>query len=61
VTKHTVAASPWRSGRGDVVREVAEAAARHNLRLGIYLSPWDRTEATYGTGTAYDDFFVAQL
>jgi alpha-L-fucosidase len=60
-TKHTVAASPWQSGRGDVVREVAEAAARHNLRLGIYLSPWDRTEATYGTGTAYDDFFVAQL
>jgi len=61
VTKHTVAASPWQSGRGDLVREVAEAAARHDLRLGIYVSPWDRTEATYGTGTAYDDFFVAQL
>jgi alpha-L-fucosidase len=60
-TKHTVAASPWQSGRGDLVRQVAEAAARHDLRLGIYVSPWDRTEATYGTGNAYDDFFVAQL
>jgi alpha-L-fucosidase len=60
-TKHTVAASPWQSGRGDLVRQVAEAAARHNLRLGIYVSPWDRTEATYGTGNAYDEFFVEQL
>ena len=60
-TKHTVAASPWQSGRGDLVRQVAEAAARHDLRLGIYVSPWDRTEATYGTGNAYDDFFVEQL
>jgi len=42
-TKHTVAASPWQSGRGDLVRQVAEAAARHDLRLGIYVSPWDRT------------------
>lgn len=60
-TSHTVAASPWQSGRGDLVRQVADAAARHDLRLGIYLSPWDRTEATYGTGRAYDDFFVEQL
>lgn len=60
-TQHTVAASPWQSGRGDLVRQVAEAAARHDLRLGLYVSPWDRTEATYGTGKAYDDFFVQQL
>ena len=60
-TKHTVEASPWRSGRGDLVREVAEAAGRHGLRFGIYVSPWDRTEVTYGTGVAYDDFFVEQL
>ncbi len=61
VTDHTVAASPWRGGQGDVVAEVADAARRHGLRFGIYLSPWDRTEATYGSGTAYDDFYVAQL
>lgn len=61
VTTYTVASSPWRGGRGDVVAEVAEAARRHGLRFGIYLSPWDRTEASYGSGTAYDDFYVAQL
>lgn len=60
-TGHTVAASPWRGGRGDLVRESAESAARHGLAFGIYLSPWDRTEARYGSGSAYDDFFVAQL
>ena len=61
VTKYSVAASPWRAGRGDVVAEVAEAARRHGLKFGVYLSPWDRTEASYGTGTSYDDFYVAQL
>lgn len=61
LTAHTVAASPWRDGRGDLVRETAEAAARHGLAFGVYLSPWDRTEPRYGSGTPYDDFFVAQL
>ncbi|WP_216373066.1 alpha-L-fucosidase [Streptomyces tailanensis] len=61
VTTYSVASSPWRDGRGDVVAEVAEAARRHGLHFGIYLSPWDRTEASYGSGTAYDDFYVAQL
>ncbi|TDD42335.1 alpha-L-fucosidase [Nonomuraea terrae] len=61
VTTHSVASSPWRGGRGDVVAEVADAARRHGLKFGVYLSPWDRTEASYGGGTAYDDFYVAQL
>lgn len=61
LTAHSVAASPWRDGRGDLVRESAEAAARHGLAFGIYLSPWDRTDARYGSGTPYDDFFVGQL
>lgn len=58
---HTVAQSPWREGRGDLVREVAEACDKHGLKLGIYLSPWDRTEATYGRGAEYDAFYLAQL
>ena len=60
-TAHTVAASPFRGGRGNVVREAAEACARGGIRFGIYLSPWDRHDARYGTGRAYDDYFVAQL
>ncbi len=57
-TSYSVAASPCPR---DVVGETAEAARRHGLKFGVYLSPWDRTEASYGTGKAYDDFYVAQL
>ena len=60
-TTHSVAASGWQDGKGDLVRLVADSARGHRLRFGIYLSPWDRTESTYGSGQAYDDFFVRQL
>jgi len=61
VTRHSVASSPWRDGRGDLVAEVSAACARQGMKFGVYLSPWDRTEPAYGTGQGYDDFFVAQL
>ena len=60
-TKHTVAASPFRGGRGDVVGEVAAACRRGGIAFGVYLSPWDRNQPLYGTGKPYDDFFAAQL
>ncbi len=61
LTSHSVASSPWKQGRGDIVAEVATACSAHGLKFGIYLSPWDRTEESYGSGAGYDDFFVGQL
>jgi len=60
-TDHTVAHSPYKAGRGDVVREVAQACRKGGIGFGIYLSPWDRHHPLYGTGKPYDDYFVAQL
>ena len=60
-TRHSVVASPWRGGSGDVVREFVDACAAEGLRAGLYLSPWDRNHPTYGDSPAYNDVYAAQL
>ncbi|MBU0639899.1 MAG: alpha-L-fucosidase [Planctomycetes bacterium] len=60
-TEHSVRNSPWRDGRGDVVREVAQACREDGLKFGLYLSPWDRHENTYGDSPAYNRYFKHQL
>ena len=60
-TEHTVAHSPWRSGQGDVVRELVDACRAEGLRAGLYLSPWDRNNPTYGDSPRYNDLYCAQL
>ena len=60
-TDHSVKNSPWRDGHGDVVREFVNAMRAEGLRPGLYLSPWDRHERTYGDSPRYNDYYIAQL
>ncbi len=61
LTTHSVASSPWREGQGDVVRELVDACAVEGLNAGLYLSPWDRHEPSYGDSPRYNDYYIGQL
>ncbi|MGH9664703.1 MAG: alpha-L-fucosidase, partial [Bryobacteraceae bacterium] len=59
-TDHCVRESAWRGGKGDVVKDISEAARRHRLKFGVYVSPWDRNNAAYGT-PKYVEIYRRQL
>ena len=60
-TTHSVASSPWKDGKGDVVRELRDACEKYGMKFGFYLSPWDRHAPCYGDSPEYNKYFVAQL
>ena len=60
-TEHCMKNSPYKEGKGDVVRELSEACKKYGLKFGVYLSPWDRNNPAYGSGKAYDDYYVNQI
>lgn len=60
-TEHSVKNSPWKDGKGDVVREFVEACRAEGMHYGIYISPWDRHEPTYGDSPKYNEYFLNQL
>lgn len=59
-TSHSVASSSWKDGKGDVVQMLRESCDKYGMKLGLYVSPWDRNASCYGT-PEYDDMFVAQI
>jgi alpha-L-fucosidase len=59
-TERSVKNSPWENGKGDVVKELAAACKEYDLKLGLYLSPWDRNHAEYGK-PEYITYFRNQL
>lgn len=60
-TRHSVASSPWRGGKGDVVKELRDACTKYGMKFGVYLSPWDRNAECYGDSPRYNQFFIEQL
>lgn len=60
-TDHSVKSSAWMDGQGDVVKALRESCDKYGMKLGLYLSPWDRNAPAYGDSPRYNDMFVEQL
>ena len=59
-TNYSVKATPWKNGQGDVLGDLAKSCQKYGLKLGVYLSPWDRNHADYGK-PEYVDYYYKQM
>ena len=59
-SEHSIKNSPYKNGEADIVKEVSEACKKYNLKFGVYLSPWDRNRADYGS-PSYITYYRNQL
>ncbi len=55
-TSHNISKSPWKNGKGDLIQEFATACKAEGMKLGIYVSPWDRNNAEYARDGYVKDF-----
>ncbi len=60
-TDYSVASSPWKNGRGDVVSEFTDACREYGLKIGLYYSPADINNPDFDNPVAYDDYFINQM
>ena len=60
-TEHNITQSPFRNGKGDLVKEIEQACRKYGMRFGVYLSPWDRNSALYGTQDYVNKIYREQL
>lgn len=60
LTEYCIRNTPYKNGKGDIVGELAKACKKYGLKFAVYLSPWDRHQANYGSHE-YVDYFHTQL
>lgn len=59
-TDYSVKSSPYKDGKGDVVKEVSDSCKKYGIKFGVYLSPWDRNNEYYST-PKYNDIYCEQI
>ncbi|MCF7957227.1 MAG: alpha-L-fucosidase [Phycisphaerae bacterium] len=55
-TEYTIAATSWKDGKGDVLGDLSRSCKKYGLKLGVYISPWDRNHAEYGRDQYIKDY-----